>query len=110
MNKFIIERVLLIWPVMSKNSFSLLNNLNDVLYDHVREFVTPSIIILEKMFVSFCSELLVFPWLLIVPHWLQIWFCLVIRETSCCLLANIIEAFNFTSRYIANLLNIDNLF
>ena len=41
---------------------------------------------------------------------LQISFCLVMRETSCCLniRTDIIEAFNSTSRYLNDLLNIDN--
>ena len=59
---------------------------------------------------TYIDKLLVFPWLLIVSNLLQIWFCLVMNETSCCLLANVIKAFNFTSIYLDNLLNIDNLF
>ena len=40
-------------------------------------------------------------------------FCFVMRETSCCLCqtiitSDIIEAFNSTSRYLDDLLNIDN--
>ena len=43
---------------------------------------------------------------------LQTCFCFVMRETSCCLSdynqTDIIEAFSSTSRYIDDLLNIDN--
>ena len=38
---------------------------------------------------------------------LQICFCFVMRETLCCQ-TDIIEAFNSTSRYLDDLLNIDN--
>ena len=43
---------------------------------------------------------------------LQIFYCFVMRETSCCLFsdhnqADIVEAFNSTSRYLDDLLNID---
>ena len=39
---------------------------------------------------------------------LKICFCFVMRETSCCLCQTIIEAFNSTSRYLDDLINIDN--
>ena len=52
-------------------------------------------------------------WVLIVPLLLQKSFVFVVRETSCCLFltrirADIIEAFNSTSRYLDDLLNIYN--
>ena len=70
--------------------------------------------LLEKMLIRFCSELyrqtVGISMVTNCAHLLQIWFCLVMRETSCCLLANVIEAFNFTSSCLDYLLNIDNLF
>ena len=47
-----------------------------------------------------------------MPHLLQICFCFVTRESSFALSdknqANVIEALNSTSRYLDDLLNIDN--
>ena len=37
---FLIERALFIWLVTRKTPFSLLNNLSDISYGHVREIVT----------------------------------------------------------------------
>ena len=39
---------------------------------------------------------------------LQIYSSFVMRETSCCLFLTIVEAFNSISRYVDDLLNIDN--
>ena len=52
-------------------------------------------------------------YILIVLLLLQIYFCFVMKETSCCLFsdnfqADFVEAFNSTSRYLDDLLNIDN--
>ena len=57
-------------------------------------------------------KLLVFLWVLIVLLLLQIFLFFVLRDPSCCLSdinqANVIEAFNSTSSYLDDLLNIVN--
>ena len=71
--------------------------------------------LLDNIFIRFGSKLYrqVFQWVLIVLLLLQICFCFVMRETLCCLCqtnnqTDITEAFNSTSRYLDDLLNIDN--
>ena len=41
-------------------------------------------------------------------HLLQICFCFVVREISCCLFLTIIKLMLFTSRYLDDFLDIDN--
>ena len=81
--------------------FLLLNNLNDINCGHVRKCVMRSIIFwtiyLQDLAQNYIDKLLVFQWVLIVLLLLQICFYFVMRET-----------FNSTSRYLDNLLNIDN--
>ena len=70
----------------------------------------------DNILIRFCSKLyrqiVVFQWLLIVLHFLQICFCFVMRDFMLSLSNNnhtdIIEAFNSTSRNLDDLLNIDN--
>ena len=69
--------------------------------------------LLDNIFIRFGSKLyrqnVGIPWVLIVLLLLQISFCFVMRETSCCLCqTEIIEAFNSTFRYLDDLHNIDN--
>ena len=72
--------------------------------------------LLDNIFIRFGSKLyrqiVGIPMGTIVLLLLQICFCFVMRETLCCLSdnnqADIIEAFNTTSRYLDDLLNIDN--
>ena len=70
--------------------------------------------ILLDLELNFIGKLLVFRWELIVLLLLQICFFLVIRDfmksLSCEKQADIIEAFNSTSRYLDDLLNIDNIY
>ena len=55
---FLIEWIFLIQVCNEKTIFSLLNNLNDIIYGHVRECVTLSIIFWNNMFIRFGSKLL----------------------------------------------------
>ena len=60
---------------------------------------------------NYIEKLQVFQWVLIVLLLLQICFCFVTRETSCCLCQTIIklimiEAFNSTSKYLDELLKV----
>ena len=71
------------------------------------------IIFLLDLELNFIDKLLVFRWELIVLLLLQISFCYerdfmksLSRENQ----ADIIEAFNSTSRYLDDLLNIDNIY
>ena len=60
--------------------------------------------------VNFIGKLLVFRWELIVLLLLQVCFFFVMREISRENQADIIEAFNSISRYLDDLLNIDNIY
>ena len=88
------------------------------IYGHVKKSVMPFfifwIIFLLDLELNFIGKLLVFRWELIVLLLLQICFFFVIREISWSLSrenqADIIEAFNSTSRYRNDLLNIDNIY
>ena len=101
---------------MIKMPFLLLNNLNDINCGHVRKCVMRSIIFwtiyLYDLAQNYIDKLSVFQWVLIVLLLLQICFCFVMRETLLSLSdinqADIIEAFNSTSRYLDDLPNIDN--
>ena len=72
--------------------------------------------LLDNIFIRFgsklYSQLSVFQWVLIVLLLLQICFCFVMRDFMLSLSdnnqADIIEAFNSTSRHLDDLLNIDN--
>ena len=72
------------------------------------------IIFLLDLELNFIGKLLVFRWELIVLLLLQTCFFFVLREISWSLSrenqADIIEAFNSTSRYLDDLLNIDNIY
>ena len=84
-------------------SFAFYFNLNDIICGHVRTFVMLSIIFwityLLGLVLNYIDTLLVFPWVLIVPHLLRV-FCFVMRESlSDKNQSNSIEALNSTSRY-----------
>ena len=90
------------------------------IYGRVKKYVMPLlifwIIFLLDLELNFI-KLLVFRWELIVLLFLQIcfffFFCYetdFIKSLSCENQADIIEVFNSTSRYLDNLLNIDNIF
>ena len=72
------------------------------------------IIFLLDLELNFIDKLLIFRLELIVLLFLQICFIFVMREISWSLSrenqADIIEAFNSTSRYLDDLLNIDNIY
>ena len=88
------------------------------IYGRVKKSVMPLfifwIIFLLDLELNFIAKLLVFRWELIVLLLLQICFFFVMREISWSLSrenqADIIEAFNSTSRYLDDLLNIDNIY
>ena len=54
------------------------------------------------------DQLWVFQGEIIMLHLLQICFYIVLREISFGLCTDVIEAFNYTSRYLNGLLNINN--
>ena len=72
------------------------------------------IIFLLDLELNFIDKLLVFRWKLIVLLLLQICFFFVMRDFMKSLSrenqADIIKAFNSTSRYLDDLLNIDNIY
>ena len=86
--------------------FSLLMFTIITIYGRVKKSVMPLfifwIIYLLDLELNFIGKLLVFRWELIVLLLLQICFFFVMRD--------IIEAFNSTSRYLDDLLNIDNIY
>ena len=88
------------------------------IYGRVKKSVMPLfifwIIFLLDLELNFIDKLLVFRWELIVLLLLQICFFFVMRDFMKSLSrenqADIIEAFNSTSRYFDDLLNIDNIY
>ena len=88
------------------------------IYGRVKKSVMPLFIIwiifLLDLELNFIDKLLVFRWELIVLLLLQISFFFVMRDFMKSLSrenrADIIEAFNSTSRYLDDLLNIDNIY
>ena len=88
------------------------------IYGRVKKSVMPLfifwIIFLLDLELNFIGKLLVFRWELIVLLLLQICFFFVMRDFMKSLSrenqADIIEAFNSTSRYLDDLLNIDNIY
>ena len=91
-----------------KKLFSLLNNLNDIMYSRVRDVVIHSIIFwityLLCLFLNYIDKLLVVPWVRIVPNLLQIYLLCYERDFMLSLSdknqANVNEAFNSTSSYL----------
>ena len=92
--------------------FSPLMYTKITIYGRVKKSVVPLfifwIIFVLDLELNFIDKLLVFRWELVVLLLLQICFFFVMREISRENQADIIEAFNSTSRYL--LLNIDNIF
>ena len=88
------------------------------IYGHVKKSVLPlfifRIIFLLDLELNFIGKLLVFRWELIVLLLLQICFFLLWKRFHEVFLmenqADIVEAFNSTSRYLDDLLNIDNIY
>ena len=84
------------------------------IYGRVKKSVMPLFIFwitfLLDLELNFIDKLLVFRWELIVLLLLQICFFFVKKSLSRENPADIIEAFNSTSRYLDNLLNIDNIY
>ena len=97
--------------------FSLLMYTIITIYGRVKKSVMPLlifwIIFLLGLELNFKGKLLVFRWELIVLLLLQIYLFFVMRDFMKSLSrenqADIIEAFNSTSRYLDDLLNIDNI-
>ena len=103
--------------VTRKTPLSLLNNLNNIVYGHVREFVALFVICLIIYLIGLhlysIDILLLFPWLLIVFHLLQICVLFCYKRDFMQSLSDknqsyVIEAFNSTSRYLNDLLNMHN--
>ena len=102
---------------MIKMPFLLLNNLNDINCGHVRKCVTRSIIFLDNIFIRFGSKLYrhivgipigTYCAPLVADLFLFCYerdFMLSLSDNN---RADIIEAFNSTSRYLDDLLNINN--
>ena len=98
--------------------FSFLMYIIIIIYGHAKKSVMPLfifwIIFLLDLELNFIGKLLVFRWELILLLLLQICFIFFLwdrfhslsRENQ----ADIIEAFNSTSRYLDDLLNIDNIY
>ena len=98
-------------PVTIGNRFSPLQNMEDITFGLVRMYVTPYriswIIFTSDLVISYTDKLLVFRW---VDGDLFL-FCYerdFMTSLSDDNQADIIEAFNSTSRYLDDLLNIDN--
>ena len=98
--------------------FLLLMYIIITIYGRVKKSVMPLfifwIIFLLDLELNFIGKLLVFRWELIVLLLLQICFFFVMRDFMKSLSrknqADIIEAFNSTSRYLNDLSNIDNIY
>ena len=117
MNKHLTERAHFILLVMIKMPFLLLNNLIDINSGHVRKCVMRSIIFLDNIFIRFGSKL--YRHIAGIPMGTNcaplvadlFLFCyerdfmLSLSDNN---QADIIEAFNSTSRYLDDLLIIDN--
>ena len=96
----------------------LLNNVNDINYGRVRKCVMLSIIFwsiyLKDLARNYIDKLYVFQWVLIVLLLLQIFlFCYerdFILSLSDDTLTDLFEAFNSTSRYLDDYINIDNAY
>ena len=106
-----------IWLVMIKMPFLLLNNLNDINCGHVKKFVMRSIIFLDNIFIRFGSKLYrqivgITMGTNCAPLVADLFLFCYERDFMLSLSdnnqADIIEAFNSTSRYLDDLLNIDN--
>ena len=110
-------RAYFIWLVKMKMPFLLLNNLNDINSANVRKCVMLSIIFWTNLFITFgsklCKQIEGIPMgtncaRLVADLFLFCYerdFMLSLSDNN---QTDIIEAFNSTSRYLDNLLNIDN--
>ena len=91
MNKLLIERAFFSLLVMRKTLFSLLNNLKDIIYGHVRKFGQINIFI--RLGSKLYRQILGIPMDTYCPPLVAdiILFCYERRETSCCHFLTIIK-------------------
>ena len=108
-------KVRFILPVTIRKRFSLLQTIEGKNFGLVRLYVTPYRIfwkiLTSDLVISYTDKLLVFRWVQIVLLLKPIFFCYerdFMTSLSGDNQVDIIEAFNSTSRYLDDLLNIDN--
>ena len=103
--------------VMIRNRFSLLQTIiEDITFGLVRMYVTPYrfswTIFILGLALSYTDKLFVFRWVQIVPLVADLFlFCYerdFMKNLSSDNQADVVKAFNLTSRYLDDLLNIDN--